>query len=451
MTTEMWHRLNSRLLFAFLTMLIVVPGGYALPPLLCLGAFLIAALTGALAAGWRTSRLDWEDGLWCLALLAFAASWLGDVARTLKWPESATGNGIGLPLWPVVGAAALIGLRCHAPSARHWWLGLSCGAVAAGSIALFERLVLAYSRASNDMNAIPFGNLALLLGFLSCLATLWWLYRLPRLQPSCRCRCLWLSAAGGMAGMMASLLSGTRGGWLAVPLLVSLLYMAWQQIPTRKERLRLVTRYMGAGALLLTIILLAIPETGVSQRLAGAVADAQEYWQGEDRDGSVGLRLEMWRGGLQLFVERPWTGWGEGRLETARDALVANHILHPGVSYYDQLHSDIIDTAARRGVVGLLGLVLLYGVPIYLFSRRLGCSSPGVRILAMSGLMITLAFLIFGLSQSMLRDVHGLSGYLGLSIGCWVILKREERRALCQASTGAGRRYAAEAFVGKPR
>jgi O-antigen ligase len=159
----------------------------------------------------------------------------------------------------------------------------------------------------------------------------------------------------------------------------------------------------------------------------------------------------MWRGGLQLFVERPWTGWGEGRLETARDALVANHILHPGVSYYDQLHSDIIDTAARRGVVGLLGLVLLYGVPIYLFSRRLGCSSPGVRILAMSGLMITLAFLIFGLSQSMLRDVHGLSGYLGLSIGCWVILKREERRALCQASTGAGRRYAAEAFVGKPR
>lgn len=450
MTTEMWHRLNSRLLFAFLTMLIVIPGGYALAPLLCLGALLVAAITGALAAGWRTSRLDWEDGLWCLALLVFAASWLGDVARTLKWPESATGNGIGLPLWPIVGAMSLIWLRCHGSSARHWWLGLSCGAMAAGLIALFERLILLYSRASNDMNAIPFGNLALLLGFLSWLATLWWMYRLPRLQRSYRRYCLWLSMAGGMAGLLASLLSGTRGGWLAVPLLALMLYVAWRQMPFRKARRRLVARSMATGALLLVVMLVAIPETGVSQRLAGAVVDAQEYWQGEDRDGSVGLRLEMWRGGLQLFVERPWTGWGEGRLEAARDALVADHILHPGVSYYDQLHSDIIDTAARRGVLGLLGLALLYGVPIYLFSRRLGCCSPGVRTLAMAGLMTPLAFIVFGLSQSMLRDVHGLSGYLGLSIGCWVILRREERRTLSQECPRDDRRYAAEVFVGKP-
>ncbi|WP_304525563.1 O-antigen ligase [Halomonas sp. I5-271120] len=446
MTTEMWHRLNSRLLFAFLAMLIVVPGGYALVPLLCL----IAALAGALAAGWRTPRLDWEDGLWCLALLVFAASWLGDVVRTLKWPESATGNGIGLPLWPILGAVLLIWLRCHGPAARHWWLGLSSGALAAGLIALFERLVLLYSRASNDMNAIPFGNLALLLGFLSWLATLWWMYRLPQPRRFYHRYCLWLSAAGGTAGLLASLLSGTRGGWLAVPLLALMLYVAWRQMPM-KERPRPVARYLGCGALLLVVMLVAIPETGVSHRLVAAVADAQEYWQGEDRDGSVGLRLEMWRGGLQLFAERPWIGWGEGRLESERDALVTRHILHPGVSYYDQLHSDIIDTAARRGMLGLLGLALLYGVPLYLFSLRLGASSPGVRVLAMAGLMTPLAFIVFGLSQSMLRDVHGLSGYLGLSIGCWVILKREEQRALCQEGGRAGRGYVADAFVGKPR
>jgi len=450
MTTEMWHRLNSRLLFAFLAMLIVVPGGYALVPLLCLGACLMAALAGALATDWRTPRLDWEDGVWCLALLVFAASWLGDVVRTLKWPESATGNGIGLPLWPILGAVLLIWLRCRGPAARHWWLGLSSGALAAGLIALFERLVLLYSRASNDMNAIPFGNLALLLGFLSWLATLWWMYRLPQLRRSSRRYCLWLAVAGGMAGLLASLLSGTRGGWLALPLLALMLYVAFRQMP-RKERPRPVARYVGSGVLLLVVMLVAIPETGVSHRLVAAVADAHEYWQGEDRDGSVGLRLEMWRGGLQLFAERPWTGWGEGRLESARDALVASHILHPGVSYYDQLHSDIIDTAARRGVLGLLGLALLYGVPLYLFSRRLAADSPGVRVLAIAGLMTPLAFIVFGLSQSMLRDVHGLSGYLGLSIGCWVIMKREEQCTLCQESERADRRYVADAFVGEPR
>ena len=68
----------------------------------------------------------------------------------------------------------------------------------------------------------------------------------------------------------------------------------------------------------------------------------------------------------------------------------------------------------------------------------------------MAGLMTPLAFIIFGLTQSMLRDVHGLSGYLGLSIGCWVILRREEQRMLCQESAHADRRHATEAFVGKP-
>ena len=68
----------------------------------------------------------------------------------------------------------------------------------------------------------------------------------------------------------------------------------------------------------------------------------------------------------------------------------------------------------------------------------------------MAGLMTPLAFIVFGLSQSMLRDVHGLSGYLGLSIGCWVILRREERRTLSQECPRADRRYAAEVFVGKP-
>ncbi|WP_192036961.1 O-antigen ligase family protein [Halomonas sp. YLGW01] len=450
MTAWVWQGVNSWLLFAFLALLIVVPMGYALVPLLCLGVCLVAVSDGALGAGWRISRLDWEDGLWCLALLVFAASWLGDVARTLKWPESATGNGIGMPLWPILGAVLLIWLRCHGPTARHWWLGLSSGALAAGFIALFERLVLAYSRASNNMNAIPFGNLALLLGFLSWLAALWWIYRLPQPRRSDHRYYLLLSVAGGMAGLLASLLSGTRGGWLAMPLLALMLYVAWHQMP-RRERPRSIARYVGCGALLLAVMLVAVPQTGVSHRLVAAVADAQEYWQGEDRDGSVGLRLEMWFGGFQLFAERPWTGWGEGRLEAARDALVVRHILHPGVSYYDQLHSDIIDTAARRGVLGLFSLAMLYGVPLFLFSQRLRVCLPGVRILAIAGIMTPLAFMVFGLTQSMLRDVHGLSGYLGLSIGCWVILRREEQRGLYQEGGRSCRCYIAGAPGGEPR
>ncbi len=135
----------------------------------------------------------------------------------------------------------------------------------------------------------------------------------------------------------------------------------------------------------------------------------------------------MWRAGARLFIERPWLGWGEGRLEAARDALVDEGVIHAGVSDYDQLHSDVIDTAARRGLLGVVSLLLLYGIPLGLFARHLRRpASHQARHLALSGLLSVLAFIDFGLTQSLLRDARGLSGYLGLLTLCWVLLKAHE-------------------------
>ena len=98
--------------------------------------------------------------------------------------------------------------------------------------------------------------------------------------------------------------------------------------------------------------------------------------------------------------------------------------LHSGVSYYDQLHSDLIDTAARRGLVGLASLLMLYGVPLLLFARALrGRPDATTRALAVAGLVVVVAFIGFGLTQSMLRDARGLAGYLGLITACWCLLR----------------------------
>jgi len=101
---------------------------------------------------------------------------------------------------------------------------------------------------------------------------------------------------------------------------------------------------------------------------------------------------------------------------------------HQGISLYDQLHSDLVDTFARRGVPGLLSLMALYGVPLWLFWRywRRG-DDEETRALALCGVLIVVGFIGFGLSQSMLRDVRGLSGYLGLIVGCWCLVKVRSR------------------------
>ncbi|WP_231897155.1 O-antigen ligase family protein [Vreelandella subglaciescola] len=417
----MLTRLNSVWVFAFVALLIVVPLSYAVVPLLAAATLLVGLALTLCRADWR--RLDRDDGLLCLVLLAYGGLWLLDVWRTGHWPVGEGNQGVLLPLWPLLAAALLVGLRLHSPSPRVLWWAVSCGALGAGSIALYERLVLGQARASNGMNAIPFGDLALLLGALSLLAALW-----SQSQSRSRHRGLLACASlGALAGLLGSLLSGTRGGWIAAPLLLLLVYRAARRlVPTGMRR------GIAAGVMALLLAMILLPQSGVMERVNQAANSLQQYSQGESRGTSVGLRLEMWRAGGILFIERPLTGWGEGRLEAARDALVEQGILHPGISRYDQLHSDMIDTAARRGLVGLTVLLLLYGVPLWLFWRRQAGSGadPTVSVLATAGMMVPIAFIDFGLTQSMLRDVRGLSGYLGLCVVCWAALRQAEEQSV---------------------
>ncbi|WP_416137145.1 O-antigen ligase family protein [Halomonas sp. HK25] len=416
---EPWRDANSLLMWAFVSLLILVPWGYAAAPLVA-G---LLALTGVLGTRGQfqssLAKLDGEDYLWLLVLAAFAGLWCWDVARTGVWPVAEHGRGWLLPLWPLMAAGLLVWFRFHPPSRLGWWLGLVVGGMGAGFIAAYERFVQGAYRADNGMNAIPFGNLSLLLGVLALVALLGRLSRRQRLSP-------WLSAALGLAaigGFSASFLSGTRGGWVAVPLLAWIGFRAFRDVFPRRQMLLVAAVF--SSLMIGLVAMTATTDYGVNDRLGKAVKDIRGYMAG-DSGSSVGLRLDMWLAGSQLFLERPVLGWGEGGLQEARDGMAEAGIVHPDVGLYEQLHSDIIDTAARRGLLGLLTLTALYGIPAWLFGRHLHRSrDAGTRTLALSGLMITVAFVDFGLTQSMLRDVRGLSGYLGLTMACWVLLKTQ--------------------------
>lgn len=433
-----WVAINTALVSAFLVTLVVWPQGYALFPL-ATALVGLAALVGS-PGRWRVN-LDVEDLLWLMALLAFSGVWLGDVWRSNAWPRSLSGEGYLLPLWPLLAAALLIWLRAQPPRLRGWLLGLALGASGALAVALYERAWLGLPRIYVVMNAIPFGNLALLLGMLALVALLG---RFDDAQPWRRGSTLLLALAS-LAGLGASLLSGTRGGWLMLPLLAWLIFINYRPLLARRGvlwSLLLVAILVVAGA--------SLPQTGVAERVQRAVHDLHAYFASGDADTSLGLRLGMWRGGLLLFLERPWWGWGEGGLQPALESWVAATGRYPEIATYGQLHSDIVDTAARRGVIGVASLGLVYGVPLVLFVRHLRrAGHPRERMLALSGLVVVSAFITFGLSQSMLRDARGLSGFLTLAVVCWTLLKSGRSRrgyrrctSLSRASAGAMTRSA---------
>ncbi|WP_187774587.1 O-antigen ligase family protein [Billgrantia pellis] len=405
------------LLVAFVSLLLLVPWGYKAVSLTALMLALMGAVLRRDPTREQPERLDAEDRLWLLAFMAFSGLWCLDLARSGVLLGLERGSE-AMPLWPLLTAGLLMWWRRHPPLRAGLWLGLVVGGTGAGVIALYERFLLGAYRADNGMNAIPFGNLSLLIGVLALAAMLGRLCRPPLPLP-------WLTPALGLsaiAGLAASFLSGTRGGWVAVPLLAWLSYRAFRPFLPRRRLLQLV----GGGWLLVIglVAMTAITDYGVTKRVERAIDDIRHYVLEGDGGSSVGLRLEMWQAGGRMFREKPLLGWGEGRLEGARDMMVESGVLHPGARCHDQLHSDLVDTAARRGLLGVVTLLAFYGVPAVLFARHLRRAHDAqARVLALSGLLVVIAFMGFGLTQSMLRDVRGLSGYLGLTMACWVLLR----------------------------
>lgn len=401
-------------LAAFLSLLVAWPPAYAVVPL----AAVAVALAAFAARPGRAPAFSREDVWFLSALAAFSLLWLADVARTGVWPRAIERGGLWLPLWPLVAALVWLGWRRLRPPAAALWWGVGLGALLAGGIAGWEVLVQGRGRAANGINAIPFGMLSLLLGTLAWVGVF-------------AVRATWARVAllvALAAGLGASILSGTRGAWVVFPALVMVVALGfWWTLPRR---------VLGAGVAALLGLLLLVslsPTLAVTERVGEALESVDEYDEGE-RGNSFGVRVEMWRVGVQLFSEKPLLGWGEGRLQDRRDDWVATWDLHPAVSIHDQLHSDLIDTAARRGLVGLGSLLMLYGVPLVLFARALrGRPDTTTRALAVAGLVVVVAFIGFGLTQSMLRDARGLAGYLGLVTACWCLLRRR-----CPASAGSG-------------
>lgn len=414
-----WCRFSaSILLFSFLSLLLVFRFAYAVLPLVAAGLALLCVLYWTVDRGFRW-RLDQEDGVFLLTLLAFAAVWLGDVWRTGVWPVGEGNQGAGLPLWSVLAALLLLAWRQAPPRPGFWWWGVAFGALLAGVIAAYEHWWLGRLRVGNGINAIPFGNLALLFGSLSLAG----LVSLSSARNGLRLA-LALAAVGGL---LASVLSGTRGGWVVFPVLAFIVLLAFHATRPRWGRFR--GSMVGLVAVLVAILLAMslMPGAPVKGRLAEGATNLKEY-AGGDAGSSLGLRLDMWSAGWQLIKLRPGLGWGEGRLEAQRDVWVEQGRFHQGISLYDQLHSDLVDTFARRGVPGLMSLMALYGVPLWLFWRyRRRGDYEETRALALCGVLIVVGFIGFGLSQSMLRDVRGLSGYLGLIVGCWCLVKVRSR------------------------
>lgn len=76
---------------------------------------------------------------------------------------------------------------------------------------------------------------------------------------------------------------------------------------------------------------------------------------------SQAVRVTLWRAGLQIFRDHPWTGVGPGHYRTVF-ASYSSGVVLDGERDWGSAHNIFIHQAAERGLVGLLALGLVCAV-----------------------------------------------------------------------------------------
>lgn len=290
-------------------------------------------------------------------------------------------------------------------SAVVW--GLACGAAGALAIAAYQAGIQKMPRVGGFTNAIQFGGIAMYLGFATL--TLALLGRWSKLQA------LMLGLLGA-CGIFASFLSDSRGSWVVMPLLIVAIWcMAWFNGYKRLAS-------MAAGLIVALGVILVIPAyQKLEQRSAAAVQEVSQYLKDPQKyaNSSAGQRLEQWRLAIRLIEQRPISGWGLSGYPQAKQKLVDQGLADPSVMEYGHAHNEILDMWVKRGLLGLVLLLLFYAIPACIFwptKERLARALPEDRskLLALraAAALLPLAYFGFGWTQVFFAHNSGNMFYI---------------------------------------
>lgn len=348
-------------------------------------------------------------GMGCMAYLMSLDTGVSRWDKALKW---------------FLGALCLLYISASPPPPRAFLAGLPIGCFGMGALALWQVLGLGMERATGYTNAIQWGNLALLLACLAAvpMAVYWrqhgWLWRVG----------MGLAVALGFA---ASLLSQSRGGWLAVGAVFPLwLWLAWRLRPHRFGRVLAVL------ALALAALLLVLSFTPrFKDRVGLAAAEISGYLYERRENTSVGNRLAQYELVTQMIPVKPWLGWGAHGFVREMHRRVEAGEYAPEMLYYPEVHNIFLDAWVKVGLGGVLLQATLLGWALAMFwpSRRRMArhaeDTPAWRnalALRVMGTVVPASYFVFGMSQPFFNHNSGIMCFVFYVAVLWAMLQGVE-------------------------
>ena len=258
------------------------------------------------------------------------------------------------------------------------------------------------------VDPLSFGSLCLLFAQLSLLALslnwrrVGWPSRL-------------LSMLGILCGMYMSIRSGSRTGWLGLPVFLTIWY-AFVLSPALGRKRAALTVLVPS---LVALVLVAWSPSFQEHIALGLKELTSYHWDAMNPDSSVGLRLSMYRMGVYYFAHAPLTGWGEHGWQAISNAseftvFASQYCIHEAPM--NGFHNEIITSSVRSGVWGLASATAFFAVPAIAAASHLGRRhSETTRAIALVSLVF-ITHLFMAALDTEVNNLVFLSAFNGLSL-----------------------------------
>ncbi|ETD72649.1 hypothetical protein V757_03085 [Pelistega indica] len=274
---------------------------------------------------------------------------------------------------------------------------IALGAIAMGVLAVYQVYDVHYYKRAG-LYPIRFGNIGMLVAFF-CVAGLIFF---PK-ESSVLKKYLLKSGLllGVIFGIVASILSGTRGGWLyplvGIPIISLFLISSSSKI--LRDLCILFTVTIG-----LVGFVYLVPNIGIEKRIHQAITEVEKYEPNAKSSlTSIGGRFEMWRLAINLIKEKPFVGWGtDGYRE--RMKLFVEQKEARSVVLHRHPHNEILNEASKRGIFS--SLIVILGFYLYFFSlfvRKYGYPDDSIRCYSILGCLMIAGWVVFGLTDVFLE------------------------------------------------
>lgn len=286
------------------------------------------------------------------------------------------------------------------------------GSAFLGILASYQKFYLGLEKPFPGHMHIQAGDIAVTIATFSFVISLYFLnkknYKLTALYLAC-----------SLLGMFASALTGARGGWVGLPVVLGSIIFFYRQSLNKKLLFSFIV------ILVSTITIIGMSsKTGVMKRYEAAKSDIVRYIDKNEKNSSLGTCFDMWENAFVAISEKPILGWGRLGYENFQDRRVASGDMDKFTATFNSLHNQYLDNFVKRGIIGFIGLLLIIFVPLNYFMKDIKNHNIEIKCVAVLGCTLVISHLFFFLSQTFFGHTSGTTFYFFLSILFYLMIKQ---------------------------